>query len=130
MSEWTTHWATIHGNLIVLLVSLSNVEVQTLNDTHGIKNLDNITTLKKEDFNTVLGNVNDSFIKRRQLFQISIYLCKYRRIIATTSIRNILAFAHSLAPSDRVGRTASKSVGTSPIKLSPNDVQEFSGVST
>jgi hypothetical protein len=70
----TTRPASIRGSPIVSLVGLSNQEVQTIKDEFGIRNLDDIATLEKEDFNTVLGEDNSSFMKRRRLFQVSIYL--------------------------------------------------------
>ena len=126
-SARATRSASIRGNPMISLIGLSATEVETLENDFGIKNLDDIATLEKDDFNTVLGIGNDTFMKRRRLFQVSIYLRKGGRITATTTMRNILEFAHSSVTSDRASGTAVKSGGTSPIKLSPNDVPEFSG---
>jgi hypothetical protein len=123
----TTCLASIRGSSIVSLVGLSNQEVQTFEDEFGIRNLDDIATLEKEDFNTILGEENSSFMKRRRLFQVSIYLHKGGHITATTTMRNILEFAHLSTTPSRASRTTGQSGGTSPIKLLPNDVPEFSG---
>jgi hypothetical protein len=47
---------------MVLLVGLLNQEVQTLEDNFGIKNLDDIATFDKDDFNflPVILNIKNS----------------------------------------------------------------------
>ena len=114
----------IRRSPLVALVGLTNNQVEEMSRTHLITRGQDIATLEKEDFDTVLGMTNETFLFQRHLYQISQFLQKGGTLQNDTSFMEILTFINTPPPIASQGRSSTSS---SPIKLSPSDVPEFSG---
>ena len=122
-----TRSQTISGGHIVTLVGLSTDQVTTL-DGFDIKTIDDIATLEKSDYDQVLGTANTTFMVRRRLSQVSLYLRNGGRITSSTTMAHVMQ--NITGPGNaplQPQRQSTVDRYSSPIKLSPTDVPEFSG---
>ena len=88
----------IRRSPLVALVGLTNNQVEEMSRTHLITRGQDIATLEKEDFDTVLGMTNETFLFQRHLYQISQFLQKGRTLQNDMSFMEILIFINTPPP--------------------------------
>jgi hypothetical protein len=119
----------ISRSYIPNLVGLTEEQVTRLRDTFQINAVQDIAILEPDDFNVVLGDDHATFMVRKKLAVIAKFLRGGGDITATTTMHEIVAASNqpTQANGQEDGNIVRQFATSAPIKLSPNDIPEFSG---
>lgn len=108
------------------LAGLDDAEITKMKDIFKLTNVQDMIHLNTSDFERMIGNGDEHFLKVKKLCTIAEYLKKGGTMNSTTTMTNIMVY---LNLHQAANTTSSNSSTTSyaPIRLSPSDFPKFTG---